>query len=137
MRWSQQNRKLNGPENEMRNHLLRGDSDRFGNMVRDVEVRWPDSTNTLGHSSGTSISLNSMPEKSSNHSDDNCESSKMPAKSRFKCYWEGNMKTLSNSTVENQRYCADQATKYDANDRLAPTEVSDLNLTTFGELFTR
>jgi len=121
MRWGKQNWKLNGPENEMGHHLLRGNTNRLGNMVRNVEVRRPDSTDALSHGCRASICLNGMPEKSCDHSNNNGEASKVPAESRFKRHREGDMKALSNSTVENKRYCAYQATEDDTNDRLPPS----------------
>ena len=56
-----QDRELNRPEDEMADHLLSGNADRFWNVVGNIKVRWPDCTDTLGHCSRSGVCLNSMP----------------------------------------------------------------------------
>lgn len=58
---------LNAPEDEVRQHLLRRDACRFGEVVRDVEIARPDRSDHLRQGCGTGICLNSMPEEGCDH----------------------------------------------------------------------
>ena len=80
MRWSQQDWKLNSPKDQMRYHLLSSDANGLRDMIGDIEIRRPDGTNHLGHCGGTGISLDCVPEESSDSTDNDCEAREVPAK---------------------------------------------------------
>jgi hypothetical protein len=124
MGWSQQDWELDRPEDKVRDHLLSGDSNRFRNMVGNVEIGWPDCANTLGHSCRSSISLNGMPEQGSSHADNDGEASEVPAERGAHGNREWDMETSSNYSVQNERDGTADGAEYDTIDSLTPASVS-------------
>lgn len=110
----EKDRKLDSPKDEMAKHLLGCNADSFGNVIGDIQIRGPNRSDHLSHSSGTSISLDGVPEQGSNHTDDDSETGKVPSKRRSQGDGEGNMEFCSNTAIENKGYGADKAAEDDA-----------------------
>lgn len=103
MGWGEQNRELNGPEDQVTDHLLGGDADRRGDVVGNVKIRWPDRSDHLGDSSGASVCLNGVPEKSGGHTSDDSKFGEVPTERRAHGDGERDMETSSKHTVQHER----------------------------------
>ena len=78
--WCEEDRELDGPEDQVRNHLLGCYPDAFRNVIWDVEVGGPDGSDHLRYCCGAGIGLDCVPEESRCHADNDGESSKVPSK---------------------------------------------------------
>lgn len=124
---SKQDRKLDRPEDDMADHLLSGDPNRCRDMVGDVKIGRPDSTNALSHCCRSSVGLNSMPEERSSHSYDDGETSEVPAEGRLHSHGEGYVKTGSKNTVQDQWHSAAKTSEDDADNGLTPSQPNSEN----------
>lgn len=115
--------KLDTPKDQVADHALGCDADALRDMVRDVKVGWPDGPDDLGHGSRAGVGLDSMPEKGRDGTSDNGESREVPSERRTNGDWVGNVEPSTDHTVEDQRYGADQASKDDADNGLAPGQA--------------
>ena len=79
VRRRKKNRELDRPKDQVANHLLRSNANRFRDMVGDVKIRRPDSSDTLSHCGGASIRLNGVPEEGSYHTGHDGEARKVPS----------------------------------------------------------
>ena len=67
VRRCQQDRELDRPEDEVGEELLAGNSCALGQVIRQIQVRWPNGTDDLSHGSRTGVCLNSMPKERGRH----------------------------------------------------------------------
>lgn len=125
MRRGEKNWELDGPKDEVADHLLGRDADGLRDVVGDVEIRWPNCADALSHGCGSGVGLNGVPKECSNHTDNNGEAGKVPSEGRAHCDREGNVETSTHNTVENEGNCAADGSKDDTVDSLAPIGVTE------------
>ena len=116
----EQNGELHHPEDQVADHLLRSNADAIGDVVRDVEVRWPDGPDDLSHSCGASVCLDGVPEESRDGSRDNCEAGEVPATGSPHCNRERDVESGTDDAVEDEWHGAHKTTEDDTDNSFAP-----------------
>lgn len=72
----------------MGDHLLGCDADGFGDVVRDVEVGWPDGSDALRECGRTGVCLDGVPEERGYEAYHDSEAREVPAERGAHGYWE-------------------------------------------------
>jgi hypothetical protein len=104
----------------MGDHLLGGDPNGFRDVVWDVEIGWPNRSDTLGHGCASGVGLDSMPEEGGYETNYDGEAAEVPSERGAHGNGEGYVKAGADDTIEDEGDSAYYAAEYDAIDGFSP-----------------